>query len=101
MELKGNHTLLGETATLTRTRSRLGSGTPSSLSCSPTATSTFLHGPSLTIQKKKVGILDDVRSNGWLDAMRSSSPTRKKISMDVGHSVASSEADAAYSTWLV
>ncbi|WJX30475.1 trehalose-phosphatase [Trifolium repens] len=101
MELKGNHTLLGETATLTRTRSRLGAGTSSSLSCSPTATSTFLHGPSLTIPKKKVGILDDVRSNGWLDAMRSSSPTRKKISMDVGHSVASSEADAAYLTWLL
>ncbi|WJX36479.1 trehalose-phosphatase [Trifolium repens] len=101
MELKGNHTLLGETATLTRTRSRLGAGTPSSLSCSPTATSTFLHGPSLTIPRKKIGILDDVRSNGWLDAMRSSSPTRKKISMDVGHSVATSEADAAYLTWLL
>ncbi|CAJ2638559.1 trehalose-phosphate phosphatase-like protein [Trifolium pratense] len=101
MELKANHTLLADTATLTRTRSRLGTGSPSSLSCSPTATSTFLHGPSLTIPRKKIGILDDVRSNGWLDAMRSSSPTRKKIPMDVGHGVASSEADAAYLTWLL
>lgn len=100
MELKANHTsLLAETATLTRTRSRLG--TPSTLSCSPTGGSTFLHGPSLTIPRKKIGVLDDVRSNGWLDAMRSSSPTHKKISMDVGHGVASSEADAAYLTWLV
>ncbi|GAU16329.1 hypothetical protein TSUD_116780 [Trifolium subterraneum] len=101
MELKGNHTLLAETATLTRTRSRLGTASPSSLSCSPTSTPTFLHGPSLTIPRKKIGILDDVLSNGWLDAMRSSSPTRKKISMDVGHGVASSEADAAYLTWLL
>ncbi|KAI5411327.1 hypothetical protein KIW84_056427 [Lathyrus oleraceus] len=100
MELKANHTsLLAETATLTRTRSRLG--TPSTLSCSPTGGSTFLHGPSLTIPRKKNGVLDDVRSNGWLDAMRSSSPTHKKISMDVGHGVASSEADAAYLTWLL
>nr|AFK33570.1 unknown [Medicago truncatula] len=33
--------------------------------------------------------------------MRSSSPTHKKISMDIGHGVASSEADAAYLTWLL
>ncbi|XP_058721941.1 probable trehalose-phosphate phosphatase F [Vicia villosa] len=100
MELKANHTsLLAETATLTRTRSRLG--TPSSLSCSPTGGSTFLHGPSLTIPRKKNGVLDDVRYNGCLDAMRSSSPTHKKISMDVGHGVPSSEADAAYLTWLL
>lgn len=102
MDLKTNHTpRIADTATLTRTRSRLGAGAPSSLSCSPTNTSTFLHGPSLTIPRKKIGILDDVRSNGWLDAMRSSSPTHKKISMDIGHGVASSEADAAYLTWLL
>lgn len=101
MDLKANHTslLADTTATLTRTRSRLGA--PSSLSCSPTGATTFLHSPALAIPRKKTGILDDVRSNGWLDAMKSSSPTNKKIPMDVGHGIASFDADAAYLTWLV
>ncbi|XP_073225481.1 probable trehalose-phosphate phosphatase F isoform X1 [Cicer arietinum] len=98
MDLKTNHThRLADAATITRTRSRLG--TPSSLSCSPTGATTFLHGPSLAIPRKKTGILDDVRSNGCLDAMRSSSPTNKKISMDIGHGVAFFDVDAAYLTW--
>lgn len=104
MDLKANHTpLLTDTATLTRTRSRLGV-TSSLLPCSPTATAaaTFPHGPLLAIPRKKTGVLDDVRSNGWLDAMKSSSPTHKKISKEVvGHGVTSSDTDAAYFTWLV
>ncbi|XP_061356220.1 probable trehalose-phosphate phosphatase G [Gastrolobium bilobum] len=86
MDLKTNHTpVLADTAPLTR--SRLGSTIP--------------HGSLLTIPRKKTGILDDVRSSGWLDAMKSSSPTHNKISKDVSHGNASSDADAAYYTWLL
>ncbi|XP_057453789.1 trehalose-phosphate phosphatase A-like [Lotus japonicus] len=102
MDLKANRgPLLSDTATLTRSRSRLGV-TSTQLACSPPAgATTFLHGSSIAIPRKKTGVLDDVRSNGWLDSMKSSSPTHKKISKDVSNGIASSDADAAYFTWLL
>ncbi|KAI3468902.1 hypothetical protein Pfo_025565 [Paulownia fortunei] len=64
-------------------------------------------GPSFstsvpTVPRKKPGKLDDVRSNGWLDAMKSSSPPRKKVLKDY-HSVdvVSDEAEIAYESWMI
>jgi len=42
----------------------------------------------LNIPRKKTGILEDVFSCGWLDAMKSSSAPPKNITMDVNHGFA-------------
>ncbi|KAL6007907.1 hypothetical protein ACLOJK_033412 [Asimina triloba] len=57
----------------------------------------------LTIPRKKPisGLLDDVLANGWLDAMKSSSPPRKKLSKDFNFEAALNEREAAYRSWLV
>lgn len=100
MELKSNHTpVLTDTAPISITKSILGVHS-SLLPYSPTG-ATIPHGMLLNIPRKKTGILEDVRSSGWLDAMKSSSPPPKKITKDVSHGFASSEADVAYFTWLV
>ncbi|XP_023636766.1 probable trehalose-phosphate phosphatase F isoform X1 [Capsella rubella] len=51
-------------------------------------------------QWKKPAKLDDVRSNGWLDAMISSSPPRKKLVKDFNVEVAP-EDDFAQRAWMV
>ncbi|KAI3804356.1 hypothetical protein L1987_25834 [Smallanthus sonchifolius] len=56
---------------------------------------------SLPIPKMKPGKLDDVRSNGWLDAMQSSSPPRKKMLKDIAIELASDDADHAYYSWML
>ncbi|RDY12429.1 Trehalose-phosphate phosphatase A, partial [Mucuna pruriens] len=96
MDLKPNITPVLTDAT-PLTRSRLG--VPSGMSPYSPKGATFPHGPLLAIPRKKTGILDDVRSNSWLDAMKSSSPTHNKVSKDVSHGIGSS--DAAYNTWLL
>ncbi|XP_071701254.1 probable trehalose-phosphate phosphatase F isoform X2 [Rutidosis leptorrhynchoides] len=63
-------------------------------------------GPSysssiLSAPRKKPGKLDDVRSNGWLDAMHSSSPPRKKIVKDFGVEIASDDSDVVYNSWML
>lgn len=55
----------------------------------------------LSIPRKKPGKLDDVRSNGWLDAMKSSSPPRKKMLKDFNVEVASDDSDVEYYSWMV
>lgn len=55
----------------------------------------------LLIPKKKPGKVDDVRSNGWLDAMRSSSPPCKRMVKDVEDELASDENDLIYYSWKV
>ncbi|KAK6935217.1 Trehalose-phosphatase, partial [Dillenia turbinata] len=57
-------------------------------------------GLYLTIPWRKAGKLDDVRSNGWLDAMKSSSPPRKKLIKDVNIEVASDDSDSIFSSWM-
>jgi len=61
---------------------------------------TFPHGMLLNIPRKKTGILEDVFSCGWMDAMKSSSAPPENITMDVNHGLASSETDP-YSNWLI
>lgn len=54
-----------------------------------------------SIPKKKPGKHDDVWSNGWLDAMQSSSPPRKKMLKDVGVEFASDDYDLGYYSWMI
>ncbi|KAI4323840.1 hypothetical protein L6164_023415 [Bauhinia variegata] len=98
MDLNSNHTpVLTDTAPITKSRLCVHS---SLLPYSATG-ATFQHGLFLTIPRKKTGILGDVRSGGWLDAMKSSSPPPKKITKDVNHEFSSADVDDAYSTWLL
>ncbi|KAI5655664.1 hypothetical protein M9H77_32851 [Catharanthus roseus] len=63
-------------------------------------------GPSFStsvsvITRKKPGKIDDVRSNGWLDAMQSSSPPHKKIMKDINAEFASDDGDMTYRSWMI
>lgn len=51
-----------------------------------------------SFSRKKPGKLDDVRSNGWLDAMQSSSPPHKRVK---DFSTVDFEAEVAYQSWIV
>ncbi|XP_075642998.1 putative trehalose-phosphate phosphatase F [Castanea sativa] len=75
-------------------KSRLG--IPSSLLSYSQHSSKFI-----MIPRKKPGMFDDVRSNGWLDAMKSSSPPRKKLIKDFNVEVASDDTDIAYFSWML
>ncbi|XP_052186464.1 trehalose-phosphate phosphatase A-like isoform X2 [Diospyros lotus] len=57
----------------------------------------FSSGIFSTIPRKKTLILDDVRSNSWLDAMKSSSPTHSKRQTEL----VSTDTDATYSNWML
>lgn len=54
----------------------------------------------LMIPRKKPGRLDDVRSNGWLDAMKSSSPPSKKVQKEADVEDFSDDAKGVYSSWM-
>lgn len=98
MDLKSNNTpVLTDIAPIANSRLDLHS---SLLPYSPTGAP--LPSPLLlTIPRKRTGILDDVRSSGWLDAMKLSSPPPHKISKDCNHDCASSDASATDCSWLV
>ncbi|GMH09515.1 hypothetical protein Nepgr_011356 [Nepenthes gracilis] len=61
----------------------------------------FSSGMYIPLPRKKPGKLDDDRTNGWLDAMKSSSPPRKKLLVDLSFGFASDDTDTAYSSWMV
>lgn len=67
-------------------KSRLGSSLPS--------------GRFMMNSRKKIPKLDDVRSNGWLDAMISSSPPRKRLVKDFNIEIAP-EDDFSQRGWMV
>ncbi|KAL1222224.1 Trehalose-phosphate phosphatase A [Cardamine amara subsp. amara] len=52
----------------------------------------------LTVPRKKTGILDDVKSNGWLDAMKSSSPPPALVNKD---KLSSDATDMTYRDWML
>ncbi|KAM6557138.1 hypothetical protein CsatB_004157 [Cannabis sativa] len=52
-------------------------------------------------RKKPSAMLDDVRSNGWLDAMKSSSPPRKKFMKDFSSSLDHHHHDDSDSSWML
>ncbi|GAA0160922.1 phosphatase [Lithospermum erythrorhizon] len=87
--------VLNDPAPINKSRLGIHSGL---LSC-PQSGNSFSSG-MLTIPRKKPGKLEDVRSNAWLDAMKASSPPRKKILKDLNGDFPS-EDDIAYHAWMV
>lgn len=55
----------------------------------------------IKVSRKKPENLDDVRSNGWLDAMKSSSPPRKRLVKEFNAEITSEDTDMAYNSWMV
>ncbi|XP_057951827.1 trehalose-phosphate phosphatase A-like isoform X2 [Malania oleifera] len=99
MDLKSNHTAPVLTDSAPINNSRLGIHS-SLLPYSPPRAA-FPQGPFLTIPRKKPGILDDVRSSSWLDAMKASSPPHRKINKDSNSEFAPVDTDIAYWTWML
>ncbi|XP_057518644.1 probable trehalose-phosphate phosphatase F isoform X2 [Amaranthus tricolor] len=66
---------------------------------SPTGSS-FSSGMYIPISKKKPGLLEDVLSNGWLDAMKSSSPPHKRHFKDFSVEIALDDTNFLYSSWM-
>lgn len=93
MDLKTENSSPVLTDPLSVNKSRLGLPSKKTPTC-PSS------GSYLTAARRKPrpGQLDDVRHSGWLDAMKSSSPPRKKLNKDVS---SSAEQDVAYRTWMV
>ncbi|KAF8032848.1 hypothetical protein BT93_D1665 [Corymbia citriodora subsp. variegata] len=96
MEMKPNHASPVLTDPAPVTKSRLGIRS----SLLPQHGAPLSSNKYITIPRKKPGILDDVRSNGWLDAMKASSPPRKKLVKDFFFEVAADDSDAAYVSWM-
>ncbi|XP_048140921.1 probable trehalose-phosphate phosphatase F isoform X1 [Rhodamnia argentea] len=95
MEMKPNHASPVLTDPAPVTKSRLG------IRLWPQNGAALSSSKCITIPRKKPGILDDVRSNGWLDAMKASSPPRKKLVKDFILEVAVDDSDAAYVSWML
>ncbi|XP_074357520.1 putative trehalose-phosphate phosphatase F [Apium graveolens] len=55
--------------------------------------------PVQTTPRKKPPKLDDVSSNGWLEAMKCSSPPRKKIVKSLFDEISSDDSEGAYQAW--
>ncbi|XP_043725368.1 probable trehalose-phosphate phosphatase F [Telopea speciosissima] len=102
MDLKSNHSAPVLTDPVPISKSRLGGIHSSLLPYSPPGV-VFPSSLYLTIPRKKPipGKFDDVRSSGWLDAMISSSPPRKKLTIELNVEVAPNDADIAYSSWML
>lgn len=98
MDLKSKHNSPVIAEPVPINKSRLGIA--SSLLPYPLPGAAFSHGLYLTVPKKKTGILDDVRSCSWIDAMKSSSPSPKKTKA-ANTELAPEDADLGYRTWMV
>ncbi|PWA88481.1 HAD-superfamily hydrolase, subfamily IIB [Artemisia annua] len=59
----------------------------------------FSQSPFLTVPWKKPGVLDDVLSTSWLDAMKSSSP--RNLIKNNGTDFSSNDVDLAYLNWML
>lgn len=99
MDLKSNHSSPVLTDPAPMNKSRLGIHSALLPYSQPGAA--FSSGMCITIPRKKSGKIDDVRSNGWLDAMKSSSPPRKKYIKDVNIEVPLDDSDIAYRSWML
>ncbi|KAF2533937.1 hypothetical protein F2Q70_00032905 [Brassica cretica] len=73
---------------------------PESPTNKPRLGSSFPSGRFMMKTRKKIPKLDDVRSNGWLEAMISSSPPRKRLVKDFNVEVAP-EDDFAQRAWML
>ncbi|KAE8650071.1 probable trehalose-phosphate phosphatase F [Cucumis sativus] len=100
MDLTSKHTSPVLTEPAPMNKSRLGIH-PAILPYSQSGGS-FPPSKYITIPRKKSGKFDDVWSNGWLDAMKSSSPPRKKLIKDFDVDFPSDDdTDVAYSSWML
>ncbi|KAJ8767634.1 hypothetical protein K2173_018192 [Erythroxylum novogranatense] len=99
MDVKSNHSppVLSDPIPISKSKLSIHSN----LLPYPQSGPTFSSGKYIGISRKKPGKLDDVRSNGWLDAMISSSPPRKKLNKDIGVEVPSDDIDVAYGSWML
>ncbi|XP_057489635.1 probable trehalose-phosphate phosphatase F [Actinidia eriantha] len=97
MELESNHNSSVLTDPAPTSKSRLG--IHSSLYWPPNVV--FSPGLFLKIQKKKPLTVDDVRSNSWLEAMKSSSPTHRKKAKDCASELVLTDTDVAYRNWML
>lgn len=95
--MKPNHASPVLTDPAPVTKSRLGIRS----SLLPQHGAPFSSSRHIMIPRRKPGILDDVRSNGWLDAMKASSPPRKKLVRDFTFEAAADDSDAAYVSWML
>ncbi|KAK1274123.1 putative trehalose-phosphate phosphatase F [Acorus gramineus] len=100
MDLKSNHNSPVLTDPVPLNKSRLGM-TSGLIPYSPPGQA-YSSGIFLTVPRRKPipSKLDDVRASGWLDAMKSSSPPRKKLSKDLGLDFVSEE-EVAYRSWAL
>lgn len=100
--MKPNHNspVLADSVPVSKSRLGLSSNM---VPYSPPATGYSSPGLYLTIPRRKPisSKLDDVRASGWLDAMQSSSPPRKKLNKDFGLESETDEVDPAYRTWVM
>lgn len=99
MDLKSNHS--SPVLTNPSPLSKIRLGVHSNLFPYPQPGASFSSSKYMTIPRRKPGKFDDVNSNGWLDAMKSSSPPRKKLIKDFSIEVASDDTDLAYSSWMI
>ncbi|KAJ4838914.1 hypothetical protein Tsubulata_050007 [Turnera subulata] len=99
MDLKSSHSspVLADPAPINKLRL----GVHSNLLPYPQPGPSFSSGKYMAIPRRKPGKIDDVYSNGWLDAMKSSSPPRKKLIKDFTIEVAADDTDIAYSSWML
>lgn len=102
MDFKSNHNSPVLTDLVPVNKSRLGMSsniTP----YSPPSTTFSSSGLCLTIPRRKAayGKVEDVRASGWLDAMKASSPPRKRLNKDINFDTASDETDSEYCSWLM
>lgn len=95
MDLKTNHSspVLTDPVPVNKSRLGLPSKIPQGAACPPPGL--YLTNPR---RKPLPGKLDDVHHSGWLDAMESSSPPRKKLNKDFS---SSAEHDVTYRTWML
>ncbi|KAB2088706.1 Trehalose-phosphate phosphatase [Gossypium arboreum] len=99
MDLKPNHSSPVLTDPIPINKSRLG--IHSNLLSYPQSGGSLSPGKYKMTPRKKPAKLDDVRSNGWLDAMKSSSPPRKKLIKGFNIEVAADDIDIAYHSWMI
>lgn len=101
MDLKSNHSSPVLTDPIPVNNSRLG--IHSNLLSYQQSGGSLSSGKYMTIPRKKPGKLEDVWSNGWLEAMRSSSPPRKRLIKDKDFTIeaAADDFDIAYCSWMV
>lgn len=65
---------------------------------------TFSSDMHVNVQRKKSGVIDDIRTNGWLDAMKASSPPRTNSTKDMnleGVLMSDESDDRTYDNWMV